>query len=752
MNIKYIGIQNFRKLKNCIIDFDSKQTVLVGSNNSGKTAMMDVLYKFLKRKSLEYNDISVCNRIELDKIGDNYLSNREELNIYMEKFLKLMPSIDIWLNVNEIEIYHVVHLMPSLDWNELSPLGVRYVFMPRDIENLFLNFGLMCDEIEKIMSKEESGELPKLSKKLSDYIIGKIKSSFTIKYYILDYENESKIKDTQVNYDFQNLNYLDCIDISDPLNHIIQVDMIKAQRGFSDQNDANNTGGSSLSNQLHQYYNKHLDPKGTPSSEDMKLVKAMQEASTAFDTSLKEKFKESIGELEQLGYPGFGNPKIEIKTEVNAIDALDHDSAVQYSLTDELESVLPERYNGLGYQNLISIVFLLISFRDSWLRLGGNHEENEDEVVGIKPIHLVLLEEPEAHLHIQAQQVFINKAYDILRNNEILENPLLYTTQLLISTHSSHIAKEVNFSNLRYFKKLNSTKTCSMPTSAIINLSDIFGTVKDTDKFVERYLKSTHCELFFADAAILVEGATERMLLPHFIDNNHSILNSRYVTILEINGRHAHRLFPLIKKIALNTLIITDLDPVSAEGNHKKEEPLTEKGLVTTNKTINEILSKNGALSKIDNIISSSNNVKTILVNEPYSCEIRITYQTPITVKYGGKDCVSITGTFEDSMIYSNYELFSNKKEDVEITGNFDDNYMVKEIRDIFNSTKSFDALHSDIFKKLKNKSSYKAEFALDLIYEFDPKLLIIPEYINEGLNWLEEKLKPVHKGESNEQ
>lgn len=141
-----------------------------------------------------------------------------------------------------------------------------------------------------------------------------------------------------------------------------------------------------------------------------------------------------------------------------------------------------------------------------------------------------------------------------------------------------------------------------------------------------------------------------------------------------------------------------------------------------------------------------------MLVNEPYSCEIRITYQTPITVKHGGKDCVSITGTFEDSMIYSNYELFSNKKEDVEITGNFDDNYMVKEISDIFNSTQSFDALHSDIFKKLKDKSSYKAEFALDLIYEFDPKLLIIPEYINEGLNWLEEKLKPVHKGESNEQ
>ncbi|WP_421823360.1 TOPRIM nucleotidyl transferase/hydrolase domain-containing protein [Flavonifractor plautii] len=35
----------------------------------------------------------------------------------------------------------------------------------------------------------------------------------------------------------------------------------------------------------------------------------------------------------------------------------------------------------------------------------------------------------------------------------------------------------------------------------------------------------------------------------------------RYITILGVNGRHAHRLSPLIEKLCLPTLVITDLDP-----------------------------------------------------------------------------------------------------------------------------------------------------------------------------------------------
>ena len=61
----------------------------------------------------------------------------------------------------------------------------------------------------------------------------------------------------------------------------------------------------------------------------------------------------------------------------------------------------------------------------------------------IEPLHIILVEEPEAHLHAQVQQVFIRKAYDVLRNHARLKEKKDFCTQLIISTHSSHIAHEL---------------------------------------------------------------------------------------------------------------------------------------------------------------------------------------------------------------------------------------------------------------------------------------------------------------------
>ena len=67
---------------------------------------------------------------------------------------------------------------------------------------------------------------------------------------------------------------------------------------------------------------------------------------------------------------------------------------------------------------------------------------------------------------------------------------------------------------------------------------------------------------------ILVEGAAENMLLPHFIRNKYPKLYQRYISILSINGRHSHRLNPLIEKLCIPTLVIADID--SAEASAKR--------------------------------------------------------------------------------------------------------------------------------------------------------------------------------------
>ena len=67
-----------------------------------------------------------------------------------------------------------------------------------------------------------------------------------------------------------------------------------------------------------------------------------------------------VGELRNINYPGFQNPEIKIRSKIQIEEAIKHDSAVQFAIQGMEELVLPEKYNGLGYRNLISIYLKLI--------------------------------------------------------------------------------------------------------------------------------------------------------------------------------------------------------------------------------------------------------------------------------------------------------------------------------------------------------------------------------------------------------
>jgi predicted ATP-dependent endonuclease of OLD family len=271
-------------------------------------------------------------------------------------------------------------------------------------------------------------------------------------------------------------------------------------------------------------------------------------------------------------------------------DGLNHASAISFevdaikddgSLAPLLR--LPEGHNGLGYQNLISMIFRLMAFRDAWMRVGKAGKSIDASLR--EPIHLVLVEEPEAHLHAQVQQVFIRKAYDILRAHTDLKDGPGLRTQLIVSTHSSHVAHETSFSYLRYFRRLPAGMGASVPVSSVVNLTEAFGDGTETKRFVTRYLRAQHADLFFADAAIFVEGPAERMLLPNFIRAHYPFLNQCYVTILEIGGSHAHRLRGLIEHLGLLSLIITDLDSLEKTGGGAVQ-PKPGSNQVTNNATL----------------------------------------------------------------------------------------------------------------------------------------------------------------------
>ena len=718
MLITSIMVQNFRKLYRCHIDFSNKTTLFVGANNSGKTSAMDALCKFLASRSFVFNDITVSNRKKINDIGNKWTDTECEQPIDLAEWDSIVPKMDVWLEVANNEMHYVSALIPTLKWRG-GRLGVRLALFPKDISKLFSDY-------KKIFSnaRETENAAPKnnvslslFPKNLCEFLEEKMSSYFSLKAFILNPAinvDDSKPEPTQFE--------LECL-TDNPPKGIIKVDIIDAQRGFSDPDSSNgDTNGRQLSKQMSNYYRKHLDPEKVPSPEDLDILVATENSRATFDNALSQKFASAIKELEELGYPGVTDPKLTITSKVNTSQVLEHDSAVQYSLSDEDNTLkLPEKYNGLGYQNLISMVFGLMGFRDDWMKKGKAASSD----MTIEPLHLVLVEEPEAHLHVQVQQVFIRKAY------EILTRGTSFTTQLIISTHSSHIARECDFSDLRYFKRLREKTDCSVATSKVVNFSDVFGENNDTNKFVTRYLQTTHCDLFFADAAILVEGAAENMLLPHFIRSKYQDLYQRYISILSINGRHSHRLKPLIEKLCLPTLVITDLDPAENFGHHNGVNPKRGRDYISSNYAITDWLIKERALDKLLDIPPEK---KEINYNTTFDYVIRIAYQTPIVIDLNGSKQELIPSTFEDSLIYTNWELFKQIRTDGL-------GVVIKKVNGELNSSKLPDDIRDSIYDILHGKSAGKAEFALDIIYAIDPEEIEVPKYIAEGLEWLQKYL-----------
>jgi len=520
---------------------------------------------------------------------------------------------------------------------------------------------------------------------------------------------------------------------SNPLEHIVRIDEINAQRGLGDITEPSSDGATRrisdsvrLSRQLGEYYTNHLDPSENPGLEDLDALETIAIAQKGFDVRLEEAFKVAFGEMATLSYPGVTDPKIRVASKLSASESLNHESAVSFALdiagrpaTRDMH--LPEGQNGLGYQNLISMVFRLMSYRDRWMRVGKATTSNPNQ--RIEPIHLVLVEEPEAHLHVQVQQVFAKKAFEVLRRHTDLGDKTDLTTQLIISTHSSHIAHELPFESLRYFRRLQAGTQVDVPTSTVINVGSAFGSKATTQQFVTRYLRIQHADVFFADALILVEGAAERMLIPHFIKNRHPTVHHAYVTMLEIGGSHAHRLRPLIDSLKIPTLVVTDLDP-------QLDSKSTPTARSANQKTGNPTLKQwwDHGSNDIDVLLDASAESKELPGDDQFA--VRFAYQIPVTTTMpsGGTGEVLPT-TFEDALAFENVTFF-RKLEGIGLT---------KKFKETLSSSTNLPDAAGELHKHLKSGS--KAELALDVLADPGFDAIIPPKYIEEGLDWLAERL-----------
>jgi len=762
MKIDFVEIGNFRKLLATRIDLSPKKTIFVGANNSGKTSAMLALRRFLSQSASAFKlqDLTLSHIPALEKIGqawENYdPESGDDAPTDLSDWIPLLPYLDLWLSVADGEFHYVSSMMPSLEWAG-GLIGIRLRLEPSSLEDLFYDFRKSRKEAkellhaaeQKAMEKAKANETEYVAPRIPiwpmdfpDYLERQLSRRFKLRAYPLDpmkvrAPDATRARPQELNPTARSLK-------DDPLKKLIRVNFEPAQRGMSDEGEDSSADdksesfpGKKLSSQLGHYHEKHLDPSERPSPDDLGALEAIEAARNAFDERIEEAFKPAFLEVEGMNYPGVTDPQIQVSSELQAGDILQHKTSVSYALGDASKSNslhrlmrLPENQNGLGYQNLISMVFKLMRFRDAWMRV-GKAEKTDDTV--FEPIHLVLLEEPEAHLHVQVQQVFIKKAYKVLREHDRLGESSHLTSQLIVSTHSSHVAHETSYSCLRYFRRLPAGMGADVPISMVVNLGDVFGkNEKDTQNFVTRYLRAQHSDLFFADAAILVEGSAERMLVPHFISNSFPFLHQCFVTLLEINGSYAHRLKELIDKLGLLTLIITDIDAgKKAEGEKsrvKAVRPALGDDQQTTNPTLKDWLPKK---SKFDELAKLPLDKKVVEAG-PLSA-VRVAYQIKIQKKLVGEPASVIEvypSTFEDSLALENEDYFKSLK-------GFG---MTKKFRDAFSKLPSWDAVAEELYVALEGGN--KASFALDVLSGDGFEKITVPDYISEGLQWLEKRLR----------
>lgn len=552
MHLHSYRLKNYRRMKDVRIELASDISIFVGSNNSGKTSATQAIHAFSsgsKDKFSLYDFSSSCWK-EFDRLGNPPEEGAEQ---------PALPSIslDLWFEVAATDLVPVLPLLPSTQWQG-TQVGIRIEFSARNQAELLQKYRTTRQEAQAkaaALEKRENSKYIPWPKSLTDYLKDELLNEFEFKYFVLD---RAQFDDTHT----PNQGYEPLPLGKDPggaalLKSLIKVDNLNAQRHLADPSSGSGPGAGrseDLSKRLSKFYKRNLDQR----QEDHSALRALFDSEAGLNEHLDDVFKDTLGRLSKLGYPGLNNPKLEIKSALNPATIMSsQDARVHYVLGDDADALrLPDAYNGLGFKNLIYMVVEILDIHAGWIA----DKENR------APLHLIFIEEPEAHMHAQLQQVFIRNVLDLVKENS--EDGGAFHSQTVVTTHSPHILYERGFQPIRYFRRQN---TNGEQTTAVLNLSAFYSQNAEDRDFLQRYLKLTHCDLFFADAAILVEGNVERLLLPVMIEKEAVSLRSACLCILEVGGAFGHRFKLLIEFLGLVALVITDLDSVALVANAADE-------------------------------------------------------------------------------------------------------------------------------------------------------------------------------------
>lgn len=709
MKIDEIKIIGYRRFQETAINFKHGNfAVLAGANNSGKTSfiqLLDFIFNNNTKKSLTFNDFSIEMKSLLNK-------KIKELNIDSayddERFIAFLDYIS-----NKIKIS--VRFSLSYKENESIGLFANYLMdLEEEMRDFFFEFSYHFN-VEKI--KKEFLEL-------------ETKNENNLRIII---ENSAERSYFYTDKDFINRKSIE----PNEFKQLFNFEYISADRELDDESLKNKkitttilsaTDPSKISVQWQDEF-EQLEKDISKNLADSGIKEKFQETTVDALKDLKDSLDDvSKNEIEAI--------KAELDFNKNTLLNLIKNSLYinySHSAGDFLFN-LTEESQGLGVSNLIFMSLQISSFSRKITQSGRN------------TVNFFVVEEPEAHMHIQMQKVLVDYINTIFKNEG--------NVQGLITTHSTEIVKNVNVHNIKVIR----------PEKNYMNrLVDLHQFIeKNGEKeFYETFFKLNFADLIFSDAVIFYEGDAERMYFESVITRENTKfknLSRQYISYCQCGGAHAHKYFPLLEELKIRACVFTDID-------YDKERE---------------------SLDNIDSDKSTNATLNFLLTGEKNVGEI-YKLQVPRSARDGMVEVFTQTSkdgharTLEDALLF---KMISKTKQDISVFTEFDSEEWKsfnKELKlflpavtkhrelkaereriyqelGLENSEKTIEYLrekHPDSHEKYKKfgedckpKRSVrdivsvidKTNFMYSIIMN-KKEIELLPNYIEEGLLWLDKQL-----------
>lgn len=670
MKIERLIVENYRRFINENINLENDVTIVAGPNNSGKTSFITMLDNLLgkKNKKILFTDFPInFQKSIVQKVFSNieeYLNNKIDEKIFEENLL----SLEVKSNLKLI-----------ISYDDTDDIG------------LFSNYFMDLDETQKRFYLKHSFELT--NKKFIDSLYASsIMNSY--KDGKIDYRALNKILNEniveKVYYCDSSYNICNEFQISS-FKNLFNVIFIKANRPLDDIESDSNHG---LTSQMVSIVKGNPTWKANKEQIIASLNENMDEVKKLFTNIALPDIQNHLSDIDKTK----GDEKTKVSLQLRA-----DDNSLEKFIADIMEAeydvegiLLNESSQGLGFSNLIYIHLFLEKFYQTI-------ENNK--------INLVILEEPESHMHPQMQKRFIDY---------FIEKQKGLCSQAIISTHSNEVVKEGKISRIRVIRK-NNADSFIIELKSIVKIEENdIDEDKEIKEFLSFFFDVGYSEIIFADKAVLYEGDTERFYLQSLINkcDDYLELRKQYISYIQVGGAYGYNYKSLIELLKIKTLIITDID---YEKESIEDEDIRKS--VITNATIKHFY-KEGEdkdLQCVDDLYKWAATRKNITKDLIY-----VAFQTDNDYQ---------VRTLEEAMLCKNFGLKINERKK-----RSEWEKLKKDSKLLFVIPRNKKGENDSCFTIrdiLNSLSTSKVDFMQSVVKENKCKELL-PSYIKEGLVWLQ--------------